>query len=108
MQLNQLVELEASSLTRPNRIDWFFKFKENSPDLLNELNSDLRINVSIAGDEVINTWREVFIPEGWKRADEEKIKIYSFGVFDYNLFNFANNLCYFDRFIFMEQKEIKY
>ena len=24
MQLNQLVELEASSLTRPNRIDWFF------------------------------------------------------------------------------------
>ena len=72
MELNQLVELEASSLTRPNRIDWFFKYKENSPDSLNELNSDLRINVSIAGDEVINTWREVFIPEGWKRADEEK------------------------------------
>ena len=42
-----------------------------------------------------------------RKEDKDISKVF-FGVFDYNLFNFANNLCYFDRFIFMEQKEIKY
>ena len=69
--MTSLSELEASSSKKPNRMDWFFRFKDEDENV-NLSKGECRVNVSISGDEVTNVWREVFIPEDWIRSEEEK------------------------------------
>ena len=66
-----LSELEAKSQKKPNRMDWFFRYRDDSKKL-NMNDGECRINVSIAGNEVTRIWKEIFIPEDWLRKDEEK------------------------------------
>ena len=39
---------------------------------MNVGDGELRINIKIAGKEITNIWREVFVPEDWLRSEEEK------------------------------------
>jgi membrane protease YdiL (CAAX protease family) len=71
INLENLTELEAKSEKKPNRMDWFFRYRDNR-NQVNVGNGELRINIKIAGSEITNIWKEVFIPEDWLRSEEEK------------------------------------
>jgi membrane protease YdiL (CAAX protease family) len=63
--LNDLELLDSRSNQRPARTDHVFTWKQKSVDLGN---GDLRISVSISGDEVSAYSEFVHIPEEWSRA----------------------------------------
>lgn len=71
LNFENLTELEAKSEKKPNRMDWFFRYRDNTNET-NVGNGELRINIKIAGNEIVNIWKEVFIPENWLRLEEEK------------------------------------
>ena len=65
-----LAEVSAESSRRPARTDWTFTFRdETAGDLAG---GEARVAVEIAGDEVVDTGRYVFLPEAWRRADEQR------------------------------------
>lgn len=65
-----LVFRGADQSERPNRRDWVFVYVD--PRLNVGPGGEARVQVAIAGDEVISTGRSLFIPEAWLRAEEEK------------------------------------
>ena len=71
IDFENLTELEAKSEKKPNRMDWFFRYRDNR-NQVNVGDGELRINIKIAGKEITNIWREVFVPEDWLRSEEEK------------------------------------
>ena len=77
-QLNpsQLEEISADLQKRPNRRDWTFTFRDHVNYLLQEATDGLigeaRITVRLAGDEVVDAYRYVHVPEKWKRWEREK------------------------------------
>ena len=65
-----LAEVSAESSRRPARTDWTFTFRdETAGDLAG---GEARVAVEIAGDEVVDTGRYVFLPEAWRRADDQR------------------------------------
>ncbi len=65
-----LAEVSAEESRRPARTDWTFTFRdETAGDLAG---GEARVAVEIAGDEVVDTRRYVFLPEEWRRADEQR------------------------------------
>ena len=65
-----LPEVSAESASHPARTDWTFIFRDETvPDLAG---GEARVAVEIAGDEVVDTRRYVFLPEAWRRADEQR------------------------------------
>ena len=65
-----LTEVSAESSRRPARTDWTFTFRDET---LGDLaGGEARVAVEIAGDEVVDTRRYVFLPEEWRRADEQR------------------------------------
>ena len=65
-----LTEVSAESSRRPSRTDWTFTFRDET---LGDLaGGEARVAVEIAGDEVVDTRRYVFLPEEWRRADEQR------------------------------------
>ena len=65
-----LPEVSAESASRPARTDWTFTFRDEAiPDLAG---GEARVAVEIAGDEVVDTGFYVFLPEAWRRADEQR------------------------------------
>ena len=65
-----MAEVFAESSRRPERTDWTFTFRdETAGDLAG---GEARIAVEIAGDEVVDTRRYVFLPEEWRRAEEQR------------------------------------
>ncbi len=65
-----LPEVSAESASRPARTDWTFIFRDETvPDLAG---GEARVAVEIAGDEVVDTRRYVFLPEAWRRADDQR------------------------------------
>ena len=65
-----LPEVSAEESRRPARTDWTFTFRdETAGDLAG---GEARVAVEIAGDEVVDTRRYVFLPEEWRRADEQR------------------------------------
>ena len=72
---NQLEEISAEPKKRPNRRDWTFIFRDHANYLIQETTDGLigeaRITVRLAGDEVVDTYRYVHVPEKWKRWERE-------------------------------------
>ncbi len=61
-----LREVEADETSLPGRRDWAFTFTEVG--LLEGIEGEARIQVRIAGDEVVDVARGVRVPEEWSRA----------------------------------------
>ena len=60
-----LREVEAQETSRPSRTDWLFTFTEI--DRLPEVEGEARLQVQIAGDEVVDVVPTIYIPEEWQR-----------------------------------------
>ena len=65
-----LHELEANSFKKPNRLDWQFIFEDTTTYNLDR--GQLRLSVSLSGDNITGSYRSVFVPEDWKRSEQEK------------------------------------
>ena len=62
--------MEANSFKKPNRLDWRFIFEDTTTYKLET--GQLRLIVEISGGEVKGSYRNVFVPEDWKRLEKEK------------------------------------
>ncbi len=67
---NTFTELEANSSKKPNRMDWQFIFEDTVTYKLDD--GQLRIEVNLSGEQITSSNRRVFVPEEWKREEEEK------------------------------------
>ncbi len=65
-----LKPMGARDQARPARTDWTFLWTD--PKVSVGKNGESRLQVSIAGDEVTNAGRAVFIPEAWLRAEQAR------------------------------------
>lgn len=65
-----MVEVSAESSRRPARTDWTFTFRDESVGDLE--GGEARVAIEIAGEEVVDTGRYLFLPEEWRRADEQR------------------------------------
>ena len=72
-----LREISAESARRPARTDWTFTFRDEAAGDL--AGGEARVAVEIAGDEVADPRRYVFLPEEWRRADEQRQATLSIG-----------------------------
>jgi len=70
MDRSTFKELEANSFKKPNRLDWQFIFQDTTTLIMDE--GQLRITVNLAGDNISSSRRSVFVPEEWKRDEEDK------------------------------------
>ena len=59
----------ADQRQRPQRTDWAFVFA--NPDV-NVAPAEARLQVTLAGDEVVASGHSLFIPETWQRAETER------------------------------------
>ena len=66
-----LPEVSGESSRRPARTDWTFTFRDDTAGGL--AGGEARVAVEIAGDAVVDTRRYVFLPEAWRRADEQRL-----------------------------------
>ncbi|MFO1323387.1 MAG: CPBP family intramembrane glutamic endopeptidase [Burkholderiales bacterium] len=65
-----LVLRSADETQRPARRDWTFTYAD--PRVALGLGGEARVQVAIAGDEVAVAGRSVFVPQTWRRAEEER------------------------------------
>jgi hypothetical protein len=69
-------EISAVSTKHPNRLDWLFTFNNPTayPKKENQKNEsgEARIAIQIAGDQVVDYYRYVFVPEEWQRTYREQ------------------------------------
>jgi membrane protease YdiL (CAAX protease family) len=63
-----LTEISAVSKKHPARLDWTFIFKDPSIQLKQ---GEARIKISLAGDQLSETERSIFIPEQWQRNEKQ-------------------------------------
>jgi hypothetical protein len=66
MEPSALKEISAVSAKLPARRDWTFTFADTVNHALKR--GELRLAVEIAGDQVVDAHRFVFIPEEWERS----------------------------------------
>ena len=66
----EFAEVSASSERHPERTDWSFTFRDESLDDL--AGGEARVQVQVAGDEVVDTRRFLFVPEQWQRDDDQR------------------------------------
>ena len=67
---SDLVEVSAQSARRPARTDWTFTFRDESAGNLE--GGEARVQIEIAGDEVVDTFQYLFIPEQWQRENNQR------------------------------------
>jgi hypothetical protein len=65
-----LREVSVEELARPARLDWQFTYADPRVDA--GKGGEARVAVGIAGDEVVNAGRYVFVPEEWQRTERER------------------------------------
>jgi hypothetical protein len=65
-----LSEISATDFKRPDRKDWLFEFLDPAVTLLKE--GQARISVRVAGNEVIDIAKYVFVPEQWERNERDR------------------------------------
>jgi hypothetical protein len=63
-------EISAEASKRPARTDWTFDFKDTRDYGLTQ--GEPRIKIEIAGDEVADISRYVYVPEDWQRAERAR------------------------------------
>ncbi|MFO1399122.1 MAG: CPBP family intramembrane glutamic endopeptidase [Burkholderiales bacterium] len=59
----------ADESQRPQRRDWLFAYADPSVPVGN--GGEARVLAAVAGDEVTNVGRGIFVPEAWRRAEQE-------------------------------------
>jgi len=69
----QLQEISAVVSKLPNRSDWAFTFSDPQNYPMKE--GQARISVNIAGDQISDTYRFVFVPEEWRRKERSQRNI---------------------------------
>jgi hypothetical protein len=69
VEASVLREVEAEETSLPSRTDWTFTFTEVG--LLGDVEGEARVQVRLAGDEVVDAARSVRVPEGWARERRE-------------------------------------
>ncbi len=65
-----LEEVSAEPEQQPERVDWKFVFKDEASYPMSE--GEARIAIHIAGDEVVDGYRFVHVPEEWERAERNR------------------------------------
>lgn len=70
LEASTLKEISAEPSKLPARKNWLFTFE----DVLNYplKQGEARIGVKIAGDEVVNSYRYIHVPEEWARQDRDR------------------------------------
>jgi len=68
--LNDLKEVSAVPAKHPSRVDWVFTFAERENRWLSS--GEARLIAAIAGDEVVDAYRHVHLPEEWERAERQR------------------------------------
>jgi hypothetical protein len=63
-------EVSAQASKRPNRTDWTFVFRDNRDYGLTQ--GEPRMSVEIAGDEIADSARYVYVPEEWSRNERAR------------------------------------
>lgn len=69
-QPDRLREVKVSPAKLPARTDWTFTFVDRSAPKLPS--GELRIGVSVAGDQEADAWPFVHLPEEWEREERRK------------------------------------
>jgi hypothetical protein len=67
---NALVLRGADQTQRPARRDWVFAYVD--PRVNVGKSGEARVQVALAGDEVVSAGRSLFVPEAWRRAESER------------------------------------
>jgi hypothetical protein len=66
----RLKPISAEPAKRPQRTDWTFTYADTTLPPLPQ--GEPRLRVVVAGDEVVDSERFVFVPEAWERADRNR------------------------------------
>lgn len=66
----KLEEISAEPSQLPSRRDWSFTFKDTLNYPLKE--GEARIGIEIAGDEVVDSYRYIYVPEEWARKERDR------------------------------------
>ena len=66
----QIEEISAAPRNLPNRDDWTVTFTDHENYSLEE--GEARVAVQLGGDEVVDTYRGIHVPEEWLRRDRER------------------------------------
>src|SRR5262249_30143680 len=67
---SQFKEVSAQAAKRPSRTDWTFVFKDTADYGLPQ--GEPRISIEVAGDQVTDTVRYVYVPEDWSRNERAR------------------------------------
>ena len=67
---SQLKKISATADKKPQRMDWQFTFADHQNYSLEK--GEARIDVQIAGDKVVDSYRYIHVPEEWERAEQNK------------------------------------
>jgi len=70
VDVERLVEISADAEQHEKRRDW--KFVYSDPGVSNLPDGDTRIGVQIAGDEIVDSYRFVHVPEEWERSERNR------------------------------------
>lgn len=73
LEKNKLTEICAQASKKPARTDWFFTFNNTAFVIPN--GGQARIDVAVAGDEIVDTTRYIFVPEEWQRNEQSSIAL---------------------------------
>jgi hypothetical protein len=65
-----LKEVSAEASQRPARRDWRFVF--SNPALAVGGAGEARLSIGIAGDEIVDTFRFIHVPEDWQRGEQDR------------------------------------
>src|SRR5262249_50262868 len=63
-------EVSAQAAKRPSRTDWTFLFKDTRDYGLPQ--GEPRVSVEIAGNQVVDTFKYVYVPEEWSRNERAR------------------------------------
>jgi len=70
-----LEEVSVQATKQPNRTDWIVTYKDSTPPTLSQ--GQARISVHIAGNEVIDSYRSIHVPEKWTRTEDNMLLLAS-------------------------------
>jgi hypothetical protein len=68
----ELVAVAAEPRQLPERTDWTFLWRDPDPGRYPLTTGEGRLGVEVAGDEVVETYRFVHVPEAWERAERSR------------------------------------
>jgi hypothetical protein len=70
MEASDLEEISAEPSKQKARQDWTFTFSDKKKSPLKE--GEIRIRIQIAGDQVVNYYRFIYVPEEWRRQEQNR------------------------------------